>query len=69
MGAADCPQKGMRTGVLGGGKAMDKQNISSRFWSTFLAEGSQRTLESADAGITHPLLEGSHLGGETQRPF
>ena len=34
-----------------------------------VAEGPQGRLERADAGITHPLLEGSRLGGEMQRPF
>lgn len=70
LGAADCSwNKGVGTREVGRDKATDKQIISSRFWSTFCAEGSQKRLESADAGITHPLLEGSHLGGEMQRPF
>ena len=34
-----------------------------------VAEGPQGRSERADAGITHPLLEGSRLGGEMQRPF
>lgn len=59
----------MGTGVVGRDEATDKQITSSGFGSTFCAEGAQRRLESADAGITHPLLEGSHLGGEMQRPF
>lgn len=70
MGASCCPgEEGVKTGAEGGGEATDKQIISSEFWSTFCAEGSQGRLESADAGVTHPLLEGSHLGGEMQRPF
>lgn len=70
MCATDFPwNKRVSTGVVGGDEATDKQIISSGFWSTFCAEGSQRRLESGDAGVTHPLLEGSHLGGEMQRPF
>lgn len=61
--------EGVGTRVIGRDKATDKQIISSGFWSTFRAEESPKKLESVDAGITHPLLEGSHLGGAVQRPF
>lgn len=55
----------MKAGVV----ARTNRVTSSDSCSTFCAEGSERRLESAHAGVTHPLLEGSHLGGETQRPF
>lgn len=45
MCATDCPRnERASTGVVGGDEATDKQIISSGFWSTFCAEGSQRRL-------------------------
>lgn len=65
-----CPwNKDVVTGVEGRDEATDKQITPFGSGSTFCAEGAQRRSERADAGVTHPLLEGSHLGGEMQRPF